>query len=44
MSIFELAIWRGPSNLAFPCICAELASAHRKLSVELLLPKGGRRL
>ena len=44
MSIFPLAILRGPSNLASPYICAKGAAAQGNLSVELLLPKGGRRL
>jgi hypothetical protein len=44
MSIFALAILRGPTNLAFPDICAKGAAAEGNGSVEVLLPKGGRRL
>jgi hypothetical protein len=41
MSIFALAILRGPSNLAFDYVCAEGAAAQGNGSVEVLLPKGG---
>jgi hypothetical protein len=44
MSIFALVISRGSSNLAFPYIWAKGAAVHGNISVELLLPKGGRRL
>jgi hypothetical protein len=44
MSIFALAILRGPSNLGFRRICANGAAAHGNGSVEVLLPQGGRRL
>jgi hypothetical protein len=40
MSIFALLISRGPSNLAFPHVCAKTA-APGNLSVEALLPEGG---
>ena len=31
-------------NLAFPYVCAKAVAAHGNVSVEALLPKGGRRL
>jgi hypothetical protein len=43
MSIFALAISRGPSNLAFRVICAKTAALGNG-SVEVLLPKGECRL
>jgi hypothetical protein len=43
MSIFALAILRGPTNLAFPYICPKTA-AQGNVSVELVLPEGERRL
>jgi hypothetical protein len=36
MSIFALVISRGPTNLAFPCICAEAVAASGNVSVEVL--------
>jgi hypothetical protein len=42
MSIFALVILRGPINLAFPYICAKAVAAQGNVSVEVLLPKGGR--
>ena len=44
MSIFALVISRGSTNLAFPYICAKAVAAQVNVSVELLLPNGGRRL
>jgi hypothetical protein len=44
MSIFPLAILRGPSDLASPYICAKGTAAQGNLPVELLLPRGGRHL
>jgi hypothetical protein len=44
MSIFALVILRGAANLAFPYICANAVAAQGNVSVEVLLPKGGRRL
>ena len=44
MSIFALVISRGSTNLAFPYICAKPVAAQGNVSVEVLLPKGGRRL
>ena len=44
MSIFALVISRGSINLAFPYVCAKAVAAHGNVSVEVLLPKGGRRL
>jgi hypothetical protein len=44
MSIFALVIWRGSTNLAFPYICAKAVAAQGNVSVEGLLPKGGRGL
>ena len=44
MSIFALVILRGPTKLAFPYICAKAVAAQGNLPVEVLLPKGGRRL
>jgi hypothetical protein len=44
MLIFVLVISRGSINLAFPYICVKAVGAHGKVSVEVLLPKGGRRL
>jgi hypothetical protein len=44
MSIFALAILRGPSSLAILYGCAKGAAARGNGSVEVLLPKGGRRL
>jgi hypothetical protein len=41
MSIFALAISRGPINLAFPGICAKGSAAEGNGSVEVLLPQGG---
>jgi hypothetical protein len=43
MSIFALAITRRSTNLALRHICAKTA-AQGNCSVEVLLPKGGRRL
>jgi hypothetical protein len=43
MSIFALVILRGSTNLTFPNVCAK-AVAQGNVSVEFLLPKGGRRL
>jgi hypothetical protein len=43
MSIFALVISRGSAHLAFPYICAK-AAAQGNVSVEALLPKGGRGL
>ncbi len=42
MSIFALVISRGSTNLAILRICAKSA-AQGNVSVEVLLPKGGRR-
>ena len=44
MSIFALAIMGGSTYLAFPYVCAKVAAAQGNGSVEVLLPKGGRRL
>ena len=44
MSIFALVILRGSTNLTFPYVCAKAAAAEGNVSVEVLLPKGGRRL
>jgi hypothetical protein len=44
MSIFALVILRGPTNVAFPYICAKALAAQSSVSVEALLPKRGRRL
>jgi len=44
MSIYALVISRGSTNLAFPYICAKAVAAQGNVSVEVLLPKGGRRL
>jgi len=44
MSIFVLVILRGSTNLAFSYICAKTVAAQGNVSVEVLLPKGGRRL
>ena len=44
MSTFALVISRGSTNLAFPYVCAEATAAQGNVSVEVLLPKGGRRL
>ena len=44
MSIFAPVILRGPTKLAFPYICAKAVAAQGNVSVEVLLPKGGRRL
>jgi hypothetical protein len=44
MSIFALVILRGSTNLTFPYISAEAVAAQGNVSVEVLLPKGGRRL
>jgi hypothetical protein len=44
MSIIALAILRGPSNLTFRHVCARGAAAQGNGSVEVLLPKGVRRL
>jgi hypothetical protein len=44
VSIFALAISKGPTNLAFSYICAKGAAAQGNVSVKLLLPKGGCRL
>jgi hypothetical protein len=43
MSIFALVILGASINLAIPDICAKVAAAQVNLSVEVLLPKGGRR-
>ena len=40
MSSFELAISRGPTNLALRLICGK-AAALGNCSVEVLLPEGG---
>jgi hypothetical protein len=44
MSIFALVILRGSTNLTFPYVCAKAVAAQGNVSVEFLLPKGGRRL
>ena len=44
MSIFALVILRRSTKLAFPYICAKAVDAQGNVSVEALLPKGGRRL
>jgi hypothetical protein len=44
MSIFALVISRGSTNLAVPYICATAVAAQVNVSVEVLVPKGGRRL
>ena len=44
MSIFALVILRGPTQLALSYICAKAVAAQGNVSVEVLLPKGGRRL
>ena len=44
MSIFALAILRGSANLGSPYICAKAVAAQGNVSVEVLLPKGERRL
>ena len=44
MLIFALVILRGSTNLAFSYICAKAVAAQGNVSVEVLLPKGGRRL
>jgi hypothetical protein len=44
MSIFALVILRGSTHLAFPSICAKAVAAQSNLSVEVLLPEGGRGL
>jgi hypothetical protein len=40
----SILISRGSTNLAFPYICAKAVAAHSNVSVEVLLPKGERRL
>jgi hypothetical protein len=40
----SIMILGGSTNLAFPYICAEAVAAQGDVSVEVLLPKGGRRL
>ena len=44
MSIFALVILRWSTNLTFPYVCAKAVDAQGNVSVEALLPKGGRRL
>jgi hypothetical protein len=44
MSIFALVILRGSANLAFHYIYASAVAAEGNVSVEVLLPKGGRGL
>ena len=44
MSIFAPVILRGLIDLTLPCIYAKAAAAEGNVSVEVLLPKGGRRL
>ena len=44
MSIFALVILRGSTNLGSPYICAKAVAGQGNVSVEVLLPKGGRRL
>jgi hypothetical protein len=44
MLVFALVISRGSTNLAFRQICAKAVAAQGNVSVEVLLPKGGRRL
>jgi hypothetical protein len=44
MSIFARVISRGSTNLAVPYICAKAVAVQGNVSVEVLLPKGGRRL
>jgi hypothetical protein len=44
MSIFALVILRGSTNLTFPNVCAKAVAAQGYVSVEVLLPKGGRPL
>ena len=44
MSIFALVILRVSTNLAFPYIWAKAMAVQGDVSVEVLLPKGGRRL
>jgi hypothetical protein len=39
-----IMILGGSTNLAFPNVCAEAVAAQGNVSVEFLLPKGGRRL
>jgi len=43
MSIFALVISRGSTTLGSPYICAKAVAAQGDVSVEVLLPKGGRR-
>jgi hypothetical protein len=40
----SITISRGSTNLMFPYICAKAVAAQGNGSVEVLLPKGGRRL
>jgi hypothetical protein len=42
MSIFALVISSGYTTLALPYICVKVVAAQGKVSVELLLPEGGR--
>jgi hypothetical protein len=44
MSIFARVISRGSTNLAFPSFCGKAVAAQGNVSVEVLFPKGGRRL
>ncbi len=44
MSIFALVILRGSAKLAFSYLCAKAVAAQGNVSVEALLPKGGRSL
>jgi hypothetical protein len=44
MSIFALVISRGSTNLMVPYVCAKAVAAQGNVSVEVLLPEGGRRL
>jgi len=39
----SILISRGSTKLAFPYICAKAVAAQGNFSVEVLLPKGGRR-
>ena len=40
----SVVILGGSTKLAFPFVCAEAVAAQGDRSVEVLLPKGGRRL
>jgi hypothetical protein len=44
MSIFALVISRGSTDLTFPYISTEAVAPQGDISVEVLLPKGGRRV